>query len=114
MPKPIDFTAIAFGWPAFSGRVETRHGVSFLSQLLAQLAARLGFTVKRLRNRGGAAHLTEEQHFHLEVTTVVLHSQQVAHTDFTRGLGALPIGLDSAKFTGARSERARFEKPCSP
>jgi hypothetical protein len=90
------------------------HRFSFRRQLLAQLAARLGLAVESLSDCRWAAHLAQKQHFHLKIPAVVLYTQQVAHVDFTRGLGGLTVGLNSAKFTGARGERARLEEASGP
>src|SRR6266446_8978891 len=77
-PQPIDLTAIPLRWPAFQRRFEIWHCSSFFRQLDAQLPARFGFAVERLRNRRRAAHLTQGNDLHLKLAAVVLDLQQVA------------------------------------
>gem|GEM_PF-4382961 len=96
--EPRQLSTIAFGGPSFK-KIELRHRPSFLGELLAKLAAGLCLLVKRLSGGSRAAHLAQLQNFDLELTTVVLDLQQVAHTHFTCRFGWLAIRTDPAQLT---------------
>ncbi len=91
-----------------------RHRFALFCQLQPQFLARLCFEIERLRNCRGAAHFAQQQNLQLEIAGVVFHLQEVARVDFARGLDFLSIAPDPAEFTGAGSERARFEESSGP
>ena len=112
--KPVDFTAIAFRWLALPQRFEMRHRFALFRQLEPQLPARVGLAVERLRNRRRAAHLAENQDFHLKIAAIVLHLQQVADADLARRFGCLSVGFNPAELTCPGSKRARLEESGRP
>jgi hypothetical protein len=71
-----------------------RHRFTLFCHLQPGFPACLCFTVERLSNRRRAADFAETQDFHLEVASLVLHLQQVAEPDITRGLGLLAVRLN--------------------
>src|ERR1700733_14965703 len=80
----------------------------------AQLAARFGFTVQRLRNSSGPAYFAEHQHLYLKVSALVLHTQHVAGVNFTRRLRKLSIGSNPAQIARLCSQRASLEESRRP
>src|ERR1035438_2544292 len=113
-PQPVDFAAIAFRWLAAPQPFEMRRRLALFRQLQPYLPARLRLTVKRLRNRRRAAHLTESQYLHLKVAAVVLHLQHVAGSDFARRFGSLSVGLNLAQFTCPSRQHACLEESGGP
>lgn len=109
-----DLAAVSFRWPALRQRFEVPHCLSIVGQLLAQFAACGGFAVKRLRDRGGAAHFAEKQHLYLKVASFIRYLQNITDSNVTGCFGRLPVGLNSAKFAGSFGQGAGFEKSSSP
>src|SRR5665213_3601434 len=70
--KPVDFTAIAFGWFACGRCFVARHRLALFRRLLAQLAAGFCLTIEGLGNGLRAAYFAEGQDLDLELTTIVL------------------------------------------
>jgi hypothetical protein len=113
-PKPVEFTAIAFRWSAFTRRLEMGDELAILSQLQPQFPALLFLTVERLRERRRTAHITQQQDPQLEVTGVILHLQHVTDADLARSLGWLSIARNPTEFARLCSERARLEEAGGP
>lgn len=110
-----DSAAVAFGG-AIGGRgfEECGHGLALGGGFLAGFAAGLGFAVKRLRHRSGAADIAEREHFDLEDAAVVGYGEHVAFTYLSCGLGILPVELNASEVTGSRGEGTGFEKAGGP
>lgn len=114
-PEVDDFAAIALGWTISGGGFkECGHGLALGGGFLAGFAAGLGFAVKRLRHRGGAAHIAEREHLDLEDSTIVGDGEHVAFAYLTCGLGILPVELNASQVAGARGERTGLEEAGGP
>src|ERR1019366_5632388 len=71
----INFAAIAFRRSAFGRNLKLPHRLALGCQLGAQLPALIRLAIERLRNRGGAAHLAEEQDLDMEIASGIGHVQ---------------------------------------
>jgi len=109
-----DPSAVAFGGPALGRRVNTLPRPALLDHLHAQFPAGLSFAVEGLSHRGRAAHLAEQQDFHLKIAALSLDLQEVADADVACRLHRLLVGFNPAKFAGARRQAARLEKTGRP
>jgi hypothetical protein len=87
-------------------------GVTFFDT--AEVYGRLRFAIERSRHSHRLADLAENQNLHLEVTTVVLHPQEIPDSNLTRAFCHLSVRLNSAEFTGQGSEGACLEESRGP
>src|SRR5450755_2619778 len=113
-PELDNPAAIAFRWPARGQLFELSHRLTFSRHLQSQFTAFFRLVVKGLRNRSRAAHLAEQQHFHMKLAAIVGDAQHVSNPNRTRRLGGLPAGLNPAEFTGPGCQGSRFKKSGGP
>ena len=79
-----------------------------------QLAAGLGLTIERLRDRGRSAYFADGKNLYLEIAAVVLHLQQIAGADFACGFGPDSVGFDPAQLASVSRQGARLEESGCP
>src|SRR5262249_47538725 len=63
---------------------------------------------------GRAAHLAQQQDFHMKVAAVVDHAQHVAGVDLACRLSGLPVGLNPAQLTSTLGQGTRLEEAGGP
>src|SRR6185369_10593948 len=76
--KPDNLSAVPLRRAPWRQLFELHHRLAFRRNLQAQLAARVGFAIERLRDGRRAARLAQVQDFHFEFTAVVGDPQHVA------------------------------------
>src|ERR1700751_3965216 len=113
-PKTNDVQPIAFRRPPFWKSFELPHRLPFSGYFFAQFAAFLSFAVECLRHGSRSPHFAEKQYLHLKIAAVIGDAQPIAHPDFTRRLGGLPVREDSSQFARPFRQGTRLEKSCRP
>jgi len=89
-------------------------GSAFLGGLATGFTAGVGFAVKRLRDGGGPAEVTEGEDVDFELAAFGTDLEAIAEVDVAAGFDWLMVALDAAEFAGAGSLGAGFEEARRP
>ena len=111
--KLVDLAAVAFGGAAVAESVRAK-GFALFRDLGTLEFALVGLPIEGLGDSGGAAHVTEQQHFDLKFAAFVLDAEAVANLYLMRWFRRLSIRFDASEVTGFDGEGARLEESGRP
>jgi hypothetical protein len=110
----VNSAAIPLGRTLCRGWRVVHEGFSFLGGLASGFLTLVGFAVESLGYGCGAAHIAQQQDFHLKVPAFGADLEELAYANFAGRFDGLVAGFDSAKFAGPGGKGARLKKARSP